>query len=160
VQASIELMENKEIFFVIVGDGYLKKDLEDSVAENNNILFLPKINKNQVQHLLSFFDVCFVGRNDTPLFKHGVSANKYFDYMLSSKPILDSNNLIKDPVELSGCGLIVKPDSAEEIKKGIIKLYSHSEEERKMMGSKGLKYVRANHNIRELANRYSKLFSN
>jgi len=158
VDTSCLLSENENLFFIIVGDGYLKAQLEAKVKENTNILFLPKINKNQVQHLLSFFDVCFVGRNDTPLFKHGVSANKYFDYMLASKPILDSNNFIKDPVELSGCGLIVKPDSAEEIKDGILKLYNLTSEERSLMGKKGFIYVSANHNIKKLARRYSQLF--
>ncbi len=158
VEASNLLKENNDLFFIIVGDGYLKAELEATVKGNDNILFLPKINKNQVQHLLSFFDACFVGRNDTPLFKHGVSANKYFDYMLASKPILDSNNFIKDPVELSGCGIIVKPDSAEEIKDGILKLQSLSPKERSLLGKKGFEYVTTNHNIKELAKKYSQLF--
>ena len=104
------------------------------------------------------FDVCFVGRNDTPLFKHGVSANKYFDYMLAEKPIIDSNNFIKDPVELSGCGVIVKPDSAQAIVDGIIEMFSMSEEERKVMGAKGSKYVLHNHSIKHLAEAYATLF--
>ena len=158
VQASDLLKEEKNIYFVIVGDGYLKSKLENSVTGNNNILFLSKIPKNQVQHLLQFFDICFVGRNDTPLFKHGVSANKYFDYMLAAKPILDSNNFIKDPVELSGCGLIVKPDSAIAIAEGIIKFYEMDKEESRIMGMKGYEYVNKNHNIRNLALQYSALF--
>jgi hypothetical protein len=68
-------------------------------------------------------------RNESTLFKHGVSANKYFDYILSSKPILDSNNLKKDPVELSGCGIIVQPESASAIVKGVFDMYSMSKEE-------------------------------
>ena len=158
ILASVELTKNKDLFFVVVGDGYLKKELEKSTRGNNNILFLPKIKKNQIQHLLGLFDVCFVGRNNTPLFNHGVSANKYFDYMLASKPILASNNLIKDPVELSGCGLIVKPDSSEEIKDGIIKLYNLSSHELEILGKKGFDYVTKNHNIKNLASKYSQLF--
>lgn len=160
VEASLLLKNNNEIFFLIVGDGYLKQQLEESVHGNANILFLPKINKNQVQHLISFFDVCFVGRNNTPLFQHGVSANKYFDYMLAAKPILDSNNFIKDPVELSGCGIIVQPDSSEAIKEGVLKLYRLSIDERKSMGKKGFDYVIKYHNITNLSNQYSKIFHN
>ena len=158
VKASDILKENTNIFFVIVGDGYLKQELQNTVSGNNNILFLPKIPKNQVQHLLQFFDVCFVGRNDIPLFKHGVSANKYFDYMLAAKPILDSHNFIKDPVELSGCGLIVKPDSADSIVNGILRFYAMPEPERKVMGQKGYEYVNKYHNIKNLAIQYSGLF--
>jgi glycosyltransferase involved in cell wall biosynthesis len=146
------------IFFIIVGDGYLKDELTSRTEGQSNILFLPKIPKNQVQHLLTFFDVCFVGRNDSPLFKHGVSANKYFDYMLAGKPILDSNNHIKDPVELSGCGVIVKPDSAEAIRDGIIALYELPELERTKMGTLGKEYVTKYHDISYLSDQYAELF--
>lgn len=158
VAAAGLLKEDKRFYFIIVGDGYLKDELTETSKDFGNILFLPKIRKNQVANMLSYFDVCFVGRNDTPLFKHGVSANKYFDYMLASKPILDSNNLIKDPVELSGCGIIVKPDSAEAIRDGIIELFEMGSEIRQEMGARGKEFVKNNHNIQFLSNEYIKLF--
>ena len=158
VEASNILKDHKDIHFVIVGEGYLKEELMESVKGNNNILFLPKIPKSHVQDLLTHFDTCFVGRNDTPLFKHGVSANKYFDYMLASKPILDSNNYIKDPVELSGCGIIVEPDSVAAIKAGILKLYEMKQEDRRYLGFLGRDYVIKNHSIRSLADKYFQLF--
>lgn len=157
VEASDQLKNREDIFFVIVGDGYLKSELEDVVKGNQNILFLPNVPKNQVQDLLTHFDICFVGRNDTPLFKHGVSANKYFDYMLAAKPILDSNNYIKDPVELSECGIIVKPDSSEAIKNGVLKLFKMEQEERNLMGQRGKDFVLKYHSISNLANDYLKL---
>lgn len=158
VNAAGMLKKDPRFYFVIVGEGYLKEELMTQSAEYGNISFFPKIRKNQVQTMLSYFDVCFVGRNDTPLFKHGVSANKYFDYMLAAKPILDSNNLIKDPVELSGCGVIVKPDSADTIVEGLKTLISMSAEERKAMGEKGKLFVQQHHSIEQLANEYYQLF--
>ena len=158
VDAARILKDDKRFFFVIVGDGYLKKELEEKSNTYGNILFLPKIRKNQVQSVIEKFDVCFVGRNNSPLFQHGVSANKYFDYMLAGKPILDSTNLIKDPVELSGCGIIVPSDSAEHIAEGLIKLYSMSQEERNALGLKGKEYVAQYHSIKYLASLYSELF--
>lgn len=158
VDAAIELRNDKELFFIIVGDGYLKKTLEEKAKNCSNILFYPKIKKAQVQKLVELFDVAFVGRNDTPLFKHGVSANKYFDYMFAAKPILDSNNKIKDPVELSSGGIIVKPDDTNAIVEGILQLKNMSNEERKVMGEKGKQYVLAFHSIENLAKEYAKLF--
>jgi glycosyltransferase involved in cell wall biosynthesis len=155
-----EIYRNDDRFhFVIVGDGYLKQRLFNKSKNWGNVSFFDKIKKNKVQNLLKYFDVCFVGRNDTPLFKHGVSANKYFDYMFAGKPILDSNNYIKDPVELSGCGIIVKPDSAQAIANGIELFYNMTAENRHKIGQLGQKYVLENHNIEFLANKYSKLFS-
>jgi glycosyltransferase involved in cell wall biosynthesis len=158
VGAAELLKDDPRFHFVIVGDGYLKADLERQTSGWSNITFFEKIRKNQVQNLLTFFDVCFVGRNNTPLFQFGVSANKYFDYMLAEKPILDSNNLIKDPVELSGCGIIVSPDSSESIRDGIEEFFSLTTEERNRMGSLGKAYVLKEHNIEILAKRYSELF--
>jgi glycosyltransferase involved in cell wall biosynthesis len=153
------LIDDSRFFFIIVGDGYLKEELTEISKTWKNILFLPKIRKNQIQDLLQNFDICFVGRNDSPLFKHGVSANKYFDYMLAGKPILDSNNYIKDPVEISGCGLIVKPDSAEAIRDGILYLHGLTEDERKKLGKLGKSYIESNHSISKLARDYEILFN-
>ena len=115
IDSSIFLKENQDIHFVLVGDGYLKEELQNRVEGNNNITFIQKINKNQVQAMLEKFSVCFVGRNNTPLFDYGVSSNKFFDYMLAKKPVISSSNRIKDPVELSGCGYVVEPENGKAI---------------------------------------------
>jgi glycosyltransferase involved in cell wall biosynthesis len=158
VAAAEQLKEDARFHFILVGDGYLKAEFEAKTALWGNISFFNKIRKDQVQDLLTYFDVCFVGRSGSELFKHGVSANKYFDYMLSGKPILDSNNYIKDPVELSGCGLIVNPDSTDSIREGILQLASMSPEERFKMGQKGKVYVCKEHAIEQLATNYENYF--
>ena len=158
IGASIQLKDDSNFFFCLVGDGYLKEELQNRVKGNNNIVFIPKIKKNQVQNMISYFDVCFIGRNNTPLFDHGVSSNKYFDYMLAKKPVLVSSNKIKDPVELSGAGIIVEPESEDAIVKGLIELYGMSDEEYRNMGEKGYEYVKKHHNFDFLSDKYSKLF--
>ena len=158
IEAAIQLDDGGGVFFMIVGDGPLREKLEERTQGCRNILFYSKIKKSQIQNLLSHFDVCFVGRSDIPLFKHGVSANKYFDYMLSGKPILDSNNYIKDPVELSECGLIVEPDSTAAIIAGILKIKSLTEDERRSVGEMGKRFVIKHHSIANLAKDYTNLF--
>lgn len=158
VDAARLCKDEKDIYFVLVGSGYLKEKLQKRCKDLNNIVFIPKIKKDQVQEILSLFDVCFIGRNDTPLFNHGVSSNKYFDYMLACKPIIVSSNRIKDPVELSGCGLIVKPESAEAIKEGLIQLFNTSKQARMRLGEKGMEYVKAHHTYNKLSDKYKALF--
>ncbi len=158
VEAAGLLRNDERFHFVVVGDGYLKDELLKKSEGFGNITFVKKIRKNQVASIIAFFDICFVGRNNSPLFKHGVSANKYFDYMLAAKPILDSNNYIKDPVELSGCGIIVKPESAEAIYDGIIEMYELGEMKLKELGKKGYEYVKKYHNISHLSGKYLKMF--
>ena len=158
VDAALSFSYEEGITFLIVGDGYLKEELMLKCAKSSYILFYPKIKKAQIQNLLAYFDVAFVGRAGSALFSHGVSANKYFDYMLAGLPILDSNNLIKDPVELSCCGIIVEPDSSEKIKNGIYKLHKLDKNERMNLGAYGKKYVLKEHSIKNLSINYSKLF--
>ncbi len=160
IDASIELKENKNIHFLIVGEGYLKEKFIASTHGNNNITFIDKVPKSQVQSILSFFDICFISRYDSPLYKHGVSYNKYFDYMLAKKPILESSAMIKDQVELSGCGIIVKPESSEAIINGILTLYGLGKKELDLMGEKGYNYVKKYHNIEYLSKKYLNLFEN
>ena len=160
VEASESLKENLDIHFVLVGDGYLKSELSKRVKGNSNITFIPKINKNQVQHMLTFFDLCFVGRNNTPLFDYGVSSNKFFDYMLAKKPIISSSNNIKDPVELSGCGFVVKPESSNAIKEGILKVFNLNDNQKMTLGNLGYEYVKKNHNFNYLSSIYTSLFEN
>lgn len=74
--------------------------------------------------------------------------------MLAGKPVLDANNLIKDPVELSGCGIIVEPESVDALCEGVMKLYNMSESERNNTGLLGKEYVKNNHSIKVLASRY------
>jgi len=158
VEAARILSGNENLHFVLAGDGYLKKELVEKTADLNNITFIPKIKKLYMQSLLGQFDICFIGRTGSPLFDHGVSSNKYFDYMLAGKPVLVSSNQIKDPVEMSGCGITVKPDDARTISDGILKLYSLSKDERLEMGLRGREYVLKYHNFDYLSAQYEKLF--
>tara|TARA_R110001583_G_scaffold145875_1_gene297878 strand:- start:37 stop:1251 length:1215 start_codon:yes stop_codon:yes gene_type:complete len=158
IEASILMVNNVEVHFVLIGNGYLKESLIQKTAGNLNITFIDKINKAQVQNMLHYFDVCFIGRNDTPLFNYGVSSNKYFDYMLASKPILESSNFIKSPVEMSNCGITVLPESGKSIVDGILEFQNMSSEELKGIGEKGLIYVRKYHNFEYLSDKYLNLF--
>jgi len=107
---------------------------------------------------LHYFDVCFIGRNNTPLFDYGVSSNKYFDYMLASKPILESSNEIQSPAQLANCGITVRPESPEAIVEGIKKLQLLSTAALYKFGENGYHYVVKNHNFECLSEKYSKLF--
>lgn len=159
IDSSILLKDNDDIHFVLVGDGYLKNELQKKVIKNANVTFIKKINKNQVQEILKYFSVCFIGRNNTPLFDYGVSSNKFFDYMLSKKPIISSSNKIKDPVELSNCGFVVAPESSGSIVDAILKLKEMTSEERFSLGIKGYKYVKEHHSFDHLSKLYIDLFN-
>lgn len=159
IEASKLLKEESKIHFIMVGSGVLLEDYKSSIDKNqDNITFVPKIPKNQVQSILSYFDVCYLSRFDSKLYDYGVSYNKYFDYMLAKKPILESSNYINDQVEQSGCGFIVPPENPKEIVDGILKLKSMTDKERNALGMKGYEFVKKFHNFQYLSNLYINLF--
>lgn len=159
IEASKLLKNNPKIHFLIVGGGVMREKYQESIqGDQENITFIPKIPKNQVQDMLTYFDVCYLSRFDSKLYDYGVSYNKYFDYMLAKKPILESSNYINDQVEQSGCGIIVPPESPEEVVKGIHQLYELNQQARDEMGEKGFDFIKNYHTYDYLAQRYAKLF--
>ncbi|MDG1804968.1 glycosyltransferase family 4 protein [Flavicella sp.] len=158
IQAAIQLKENSTIHFIIVGDGLEKENLKNQANGLLNITFIDKIKKSQVQNMISKFDVCYISRFNSPLYKHGVSYNKYFDYMLGKKPILESSNYIKDQVELSGCGIIVPPEDPVKLCEALIDLKDQPSLELETLGIKGYDYVLKYHNYQYLSGLYQDLF--
>jgi glycosyltransferase involved in cell wall biosynthesis len=148
------LAKNKNIFFVVVGDGQEKDKLINKAKKLTNIIFIETIKKTQVQTMLSLFDVCFIGLHKENLFKYGVSPNKLFDYMLSAKPIIFSIDTNNDIVSFYNCGLSVEAENVAQIKKAIEKLYHMSEGERKRLGENGKRAVLENFTYQKLAKKY------
>ena len=156
LQAAKDLENEKEIFFLIVGNGQSKKRLM-SEYKSDNILFIDEIPKKQIQSILSLCDVCFLSWNKEFLYKYGTSANKLFDYMYSSKPIINAFSGGGDLVKYVNCGFSPEAQNSEEIKKTVLKLYNMSEKERNELGSNGKKYVLEYFTYEKLAKKYDKL---
>lgn len=147
------LKDRKEIFFVLVGDGSEKSKLLKYTKGKNldNVLFLGSVARNEVHSVLQTFDLCYLGLQNQPLFKYGVSPTKLFDYMAAAKPIvyvIDSGN---HPVMDANCGYEAMPGDVESIANAIIRLYNLSQEERDIMGKNGYAYLQENYTYDSLA---------
>lgn len=156
------LVEEKDIYFVIVGDGGEKETLKHYVKmhQMDNIKFISAIKKDDVASMLSLFDVCYIGWHDREIYKFGISANKIFDYMNASKPILHSIGIKDELVSRSNSGIRVDAQSPSQIKSAILRFKNMSKDELKKMGENSKKYVKENHSYENLASKYIKLFEN
>lgn len=151
IEAAKILKENNSIAFVLVGDGREKEKLIDLAKECKNIYFVDSVKKNQVQSILKYFDVCYIGLKNDPLFKYGVSPNKLFDYMYCAKPILYAiNSGSFKPISEINAGFNIEAENSQAIVDGVMKLYSMSEKERNQMGENARKYVIQNHDYKYL----------
>lgn len=154
LEAAKFLKENENIVFVIVGDGEEKACLQKFAEDLPNVLFLESIPKTQVQSMLNFFDVCYIGLQKKKLFKFGISPNKIYDYMYSAKPIVHSIETNDSIVEQSHCGLCVEAENAKAIAKAIQTLYELPQESRNQLGENGKTYVMKHFTYDTLAQKY------
>lgn len=158
-QSAELLKDNKDIVFVIVGDGQEKNKLLNSYKHLDNILFINGIPKRQVQSMLDLFDVCFIGLKRESLYRYGVSPNKLFDYMYSGNPIIyaiDSGKI--NVVDIAKCGISVEPENPKAIASGILKLYDLPKHEQFRLGENGKRYVLENFTYNKLARRFKNFF--
>jgi hypothetical protein len=154
VEAILLMQNNSEVFFVIVGNGDNKKDLENRCQNCKNVIFIDSVPKKQIPSVLELFDACFIAMHQSKLYQFGVSLNKMFDYMYSGKPLLLSLDSPNNPAEVSGCSLVVTPESPQEIVRGIKQLVSMTSEARKEMGNLGKSYVIDHHTYQALSKKY------
>lgn len=148
IKHSVKIQNN--FFFLFIGDGYLKNKYEEELTDKSNVLFIGKQKKDDIPELLNLVDICFISWHKSPLYDYGVSANKYFDYMSSGKPILAAHYGINDPVAKSGCGIIVH-NEYDQLEAGLIKFKNMPVSERISMGEKGKDYVGKYHTYKDLS---------
>lgn len=92
-----------------------------------------------------------VNMHDLPLYRHGVSMNKQFEYMLLGRPLLVGAPVPLEPVRISRSGLHVRPDDPEALAAGIEELAATPRAVRDAMGRRGREYVCREHDYRVLA---------
>ena len=150
---------NRSIHFVIVGKGGEKEKLRKICLDNDleNITFIEPIPKKQVQSILSLFDVCYIGWHNQKIYEYGISANKIFDYMYSSKPILHSISISNDIILKANCGLTVPSENVNSIVNAILELEQMSKEKLIKFGLNGKEYVIKNHSYEKLVEKYLEL---
>ncbi len=155
-----KMLENERVEFLLIGRGPLEAELKAKVASMDlkNLRLLPPVERAQVPPMLRAADVATVGFLDRPLYSHGVSPNKMFEYMENGLPIIFSCRTQADPVSESSGGYLVEPEKPEAIAEAVRKLLGMTVEERRAIGAKGQQFVRARHDLRIVAGQYLRMF--
>lgn len=94
VQAAVLLKEHKNIYFLILGDGLMKKSSEEEVKRQGlekNFIFLGRRPIDLMPEYYSKADVMLMSLTDTDLFSITLPS-KLQTYLASKKPILASMN--------------------------------------------------------------------
>lgn len=111
------LAQNKDIVFMLVGDGMKRKEIEKSVEEMQltNLILHKAVPKDQARAYINAADLCIVTLLDIPLFD-GALPTKLFDYMACNKPILCGvAGEAKQLIEKAQSGLIFAPNNEKQL---------------------------------------------
>lgn len=147
------LIDNKDIFFLLVGDGPEKRRLQTRVEDENilNVVFLPPVQKEFIPLILNSVHIGLLPLQDSPVFKWGISPNKMFDYMAAKLPVILLCDLEDTPVDKANGGLVIKNEFSQNLAH-TLQEWAVNQSEVKKMGINASKYVIENHSWDKLAN--------
>lgn len=142
--------------FVMIGDGISKIELVvRAQAERCSFIdFLPRVSKAQSLAAIRQADICYIGWQDKPIYRYGISPNKISEYMYAQKPVVHAVPETKDPVKEARAGISVKPFDPEALDAALRTLCAMSAEQRAEFGRNGRKYVLENLEWSVLARKY------
>ncbi|MGE8659817.1 MAG: glycosyltransferase family 4 protein [Achromobacter sp.] len=141
---------------ILVGSGVEKARLQYKAERLHlaNVLFLDPIPKTAVPNLLALGDMAYIGWRDSPLYAHGMSPNKLFDYMMAGLPVIHSTSSPYDIVRDAGCGISIAAEDVDGIAGALGTLTAMTAAARHELGKRGRQFVQTHHAYPALAARF------
>jgi len=153
-KCAVSLSDNKNVHFMIIGDGDLKDKYIKEYEHLTNITFAPKVPKNMVQSVLSYCDLLYFSVHVSKVWEYGQSLNKVIDYMLSGKPVIASYTGYPSMINEAECGSFVPAGDINALKKEILRYNAMTAEEREVIGMRGRRWILKNRTYETLAKNY------
>lgn len=154
VACAHQMQDRPDIHFLIVGEGDLKVHFQEQTKGLGNITFAPRVEKSQVQSVLSYADIVYFAVHASPIWRFGQSLNKVVDYMLSGKPIIASYTGYPSMLNEAECGSYVPAGDVAALRTEIERFATLSEEERSAIGGRGRAWLLENRTYEKLADDY------
>lgn len=160
IETAKTLKEQKQIFFVFIGDGFQNKFLkkEKEIYELDNCYFLPYQKYSDLRFSLSSADLAIVslGRGIESL----VAPSKLYGHLTAATPIAaitPNNSYLKELIEKEKFGIWFNNGENHRLSEWIIKL-SKNPKLKIEYGERGLNFVKRTCTPEIITNKYSKIF--
>jgi glycosyltransferase involved in cell wall biosynthesis len=90
IDVAQKLKNYNDILFVLIGQGFKKGDLENTIRELglSNVEILHSVSKQQLPPILAAADVAIVIIGNFPIIERHASLNKFYDGLSAGKPVL------------------------------------------------------------------------
>lgn len=162
METALYLKENREIKFILIGDGRKMKFVKDFVRENNLEQTVYTLGRYPVEAMASFFkaaDILLVSLKDDPIFNITVPA-KVQAYMSSGKPILAMlNGEGAENIAEADCGFSVPAGNSEKLAATIKKISQMRKEDLATLGNNGKKFYEDNYKMQQCILNLEKIIS-
>ena len=161
IRAAENLKFNKDIIFVLIGDGIRKEKIIQDVAnlKLENVLILPALSKNEGRKFLSAADACIVTLKDLDIFK-GAIPTKLIDYMACARPVLCGvRGEAEEIVHNSHCGYVFNPNDEKQLVYYLLKILRNDKKSIEL-GRNGYNYAIKNFSIEKMHQEYEKVIRN
>lgn len=155
-EAAKGMEENADVRFVVLGDGYLKKEYQKKYGGLKNIVFAPRIDRSQVKSVLTRTSILYFSVHDTPLMRTGQSLNKVIDYMAAGRPILASFSGYKSMLNEAECGTFVAAGNVQALICEIERYSQMPSTDLDVMGANGRRWLLKTRTFEQLADDYLK----
>lgn len=117
------LKKEKEIQFLIYGDGNQFEELKSRVKEEHidNVKMKGFIERKYIPYVLSRSSLNVLNYSQGKYnWSRGNSSNKLFEYMASGKPVLSTVKMGYDIIDYYKCGISLEHDTAKELASAVL----------------------------------------
>lgn len=154
IEAIKSMNSYTNIHFLLVGSGDLKEKFQNSLSENSNVTFLPRIEQDHVKYFLNKCDILYLSTQHSKVWDFGQSMNKVVEYMLSAKPIIATYTGFPSMINEANCGIFLNTTKSEELVNTFVKYALMSNSEREAIGKNGRSWIFENRKYNKLASEY------
>jgi glycosyltransferase involved in cell wall biosynthesis len=155
VRAAELLREQKDVLFVLVGEGAEKPELVAMARDLGleNVRFSDPVGKDEVRRYYEASDVCLVPLRDIAIFDSFIPS-KMFEMMAMERPIVASlRGEAASILNASGGAVVVAPEDSRALANAILSLRGDPARAAEL-GRNGRAFVKANYSRESLAHKY------
>ncbi len=157
MECARRLADDDRFFFVFLGGGDRREHFIEATRDLDNVAFLPKVKRSEVQSVLKHCDLLYFAVYDSPVWRYGMSLNKLIDYMMAAKPILASYSGYPSMLDESGCGEFVPSGDPDALRDALLRHADMSREELAERGQRGRQWLLEHRPWPVLAREYENL---
>jgi glycosyltransferase involved in cell wall biosynthesis len=157
ISCAKKLSNDSRILFALLGDGDSKSVYINETKELENIIFIPKVKREEVASFLALCNVLYFSSLKSKIWEYGWSPNKLIDYMMAGKPVLASYSGHQSMINEAGSGFFVPAEDTDALKNKLEELVTLNFVELNNMGISGKQWIINNRDWDVVAKNYSDL---